>query len=93
MHDHFNEINSRSNTKNEYRVNVSIMQSVDKCNFEGTKSYNDSKSFDCGQTQCHSYCGNVKGYNDERNVYREKGSRKYQSHRMTSGISLAQDNR
>ena len=76
MHDHFNEINSRSNTKNEYRVNVSIMQSVDKCNFEGTKSYNDSKSF-----------------NDERNVYREKGSRNYQSHQMTSGISSAQDNR
>ena len=69
------------------------MQSGDNGNFEGTKSYNDSKSFDCGQTQCHSYCGNVKGYNDERNVYREKGSRKYQSHRMTSGISLAQDNR
>ena len=34
-----------------------------------------------------------KSFNDERNVYREKGSRNYQSHQMTSGISSAQDNR
>ncbi|XP_025815299.1 protein MLN51 homolog isoform X2 [Panicum hallii] len=93
VHDRFNEINSHANTKNEYHVHVRMMQSVDNGNFEGTKSYNHSKSFDCVQTQSHSYYGNVKGYNDERNVYREKGSRNYQSHRMTSGISSAQDNR
>ena len=34
-----------------------------------------------------------KSFNDERNVYREKGSRNYQSHQMTSGISSVQDNR
>lgn len=91
MHDRFNEINFKS--KRDYDDNVSIMQSVDNGFSGGTKSYNDTKSFDNVQTQCPLYDGNVKGYNDEGNVYRERSSRTYRSHWTTSLISSAQNNR
>ncbi|KAF8678624.1 hypothetical protein HU200_046243 [Digitaria exilis] len=82
VHDRFNEINFKS--KRDYDDNVSIMQSVDNGFSGGTKSYNDTKSFDNVQTQCPLYDGNVKGYNDEGNVYRERSSRTYRSHWTTS---------
>ncbi|CAL4961686.1 unnamed protein product [Urochloa decumbens] len=84
VHDRFDEINFHDNTRSENHDNVSMMQSIDNGYFDGTRSYSGTKSFDKVQTQSYSYHGNVKGYNDERNVYREKGSRTYQSHWTTS---------
>lgn len=82
MHDRFHEINFH-NSKSEYHDSVGIMQSVDSGYLEGTRSYSDIKTFDNVQTQPHSYYGNVKGYSYKRNVDGEKGSRTYQSYRMT----------
>ncbi|CAD6237029.1 unnamed protein product [Miscanthus lutarioriparius] len=88
-HDLFNEINFHDNKHD----NASIMHSVDNDYFHGCKSYYDTKIVEnVKQTQFHSYDGNAKGYSDERNKYRERGSRTNQSRRTTSRISSAQNN-
>ena len=85
----FNEINFHDNKHD----NASIMHSVDNDYFHGCKSYYDTKIVEnVKQTQFHSYDGNAKGYSDERNKYRERGSRTNQAHWTTSRISSAQNN-